>query len=188
MKLIIGLGNPGSAYADTRHSLGARVLESYAKSRGLVFKKHSANALVARTTIDGSRIIIALPQSYMNESGTVVAHLKKYFKIRTADTILVYDDLDLPFGTLRVSRNATSGGHNGVASVLQALTSDRFLRLRLGIGPKRGAADRFVLGRWNTGERATLPAIMETAGEALTLLVAKGLLGAANQYNKKSLS
>ena len=187
MKLIIGLGNPGSTYADTRHSFGARVVQSFAGSRDLSFKKHSANALVARTTTHGSGILMALPQSYMNESGVVVAQLKKYFKVRATDTTLVYDDLDLPFGTLRVSRNASSGGHNGVASILQALKSDRFLRLRLGIGPKRGAADSFVLGRWSPSERAALPAIIETACEALTLLMAKGLLNAVNQYNKKPL-
>lgn len=183
MKLVVGLGNPGKEYADTRHNAGATFAQRITREYGTRSKKHNGVAAIANVSIDDEKIIIAIPLSYMNESGPAVAALAKYYHIPVSSVIVAYDDLDLPFGTLRISTNTTSGGHNGVRSVIDALGSSSFSRIRIGIGPQTEVAEDFVLKRWTASQKKELPKILTKAQSALETLVQKGLTAAANLYN-----
>lgn len=193
MKLIVGLGNPGEEYAETRHNAGALVARSLAGSWGVSFTAHKSHALVTSYGAGTKKIILAIPSTYMNASGEPVGELARFYKITLDDVIIIYDDIDLPFGSLRVSTNLSSGGHNGIKSIIQHLDHADFIRVRVGIGPNRdtsrssgarGDAADFVLKKWTAGERKKLPEIVDRTVNAIKLVVDKGLTAAANEYNK----
>lgn len=182
MKLIIGLGNPGKEYQKTRHNLGKTLVQNIALERETHFKKNGSSS-VAPASIHGKRVILAYPQTYMNESGIAAQHLLSYYKIKAEDVILCYDELDIPFGTLRMGKFTSSAGHNGVASVMNALKSRSFIRLRLGIGPKQGPAEKYVLEQWNEDEASRLPLILKHSEQALEMLLGQGLEKTAATFN-----
>ncbi len=183
MKLIIGLGNPGTEYQNTRHNAGARALELFASEHSLSFKKHDAHAKAAAGSVDGERIICALSEDYMNDSGFAVGSLAQYYTVQASDVIIVYDDIDLPFGSIRVSRNTSSGGHNGIKSIIERLDSSDFIRVRLGIGPKLGDAAGYVLGRWSKDQEKALDEFFAEAVGAIETVLRSGLTEAAAIYN-----
>src|SRR3989344_3575305 len=153
MKLIIGLGNPGSKYKDTRHNFGRRAVELLAKKHGAKFansKKYESKT--ATMKYGRTDLVYVLIQSFMNESGPELVKLFKSFDQGTPDFIIAHDDLDLPFGTIRISKNLSSGGHKGVQSVIDSIGSNDFVRVRLGIGPKTSDAETFVLEKWTREE------------------------------------
>ncbi len=139
--LIVGLGNPGLRYADHRHNIGFRAVEALAEAHGLEFRRTEHRALTAHGTIEGRRVILARPQTWMNESGQAVAPLARFYKIPPARLLVVYDDLDIPLGTLRYRSRGSSGGHRGVQSIIRHLGTSAFPRLRLGIGRPPGRMD-----------------------------------------------
>ncbi len=152
--LIIGLGNPGPRYARNRHNIGFRAVEEVAATHRLAFRRREAHALTAHGHIDGRRVILAKPQSWMNESGLAVAALARFYRIDPPQILVIHDDLDLPLGTLRFREGGSSGGHRGVQSIIERLGRSDFHRLRLGIGrpPGRMEAAAYVLQNFSTEE------------------------------------
>jgi PTH1 family peptidyl-tRNA hydrolase len=187
--LVVGLGNPGPSYANTRHNVGRLVVELLAERAGASFTSHRrGRADVLETRLGGPpgvRAVLARPRTYMNESGGSVAALRDFFKVDIDHLALVHDELDIPFGTLRVKRGGGDNGHNGVRSVRAALGTGEFCRVRIGIGRPPGRLDPavFVLKPYSTTERAELPLLVDRAADAVEALVVDGLAYAQNLYN-----
>ncbi|WP_063036696.1 aminoacyl-tRNA hydrolase [Nocardia pseudovaccinii] len=184
--LVVGLGNPGSEYERTRHNIGflvADVLAQRVGGRFAVHKKSSADLLQAR--LDGRQVLIAKPRSFMNLSGRSVAALAKFFSVPPTEVIVVHDELDLPFGQIRLKRGGGEGGHNGLRSVSSALTTKDYLRTRIGIGRPPGRQDPadYVLKPFSSVERKEVPVIVEQAADAVELLLRVGLESAQNQLH-----
>lgn len=184
--LVVGLGNPGSEYERTRHNIGflvADVLAQRVGGRFAVHKKSGADLLQAR--LDGRQVLIAKPRSFMNLSGRSVAALAKFFSVPPTEVIVVHDELDLPFGQVRLKRGGGEGGHNGLRSVSSALTTKDYLRARIGIGRPPGRQDPadYVLKPFSSVERKELPVIVEQAADAVELLLRVGLEPAQNQLH-----
>ncbi|MFD3506002.1 aminoacyl-tRNA hydrolase [Nocardia sp. NPDC058666] len=184
--LVVGLGNPGPEYERTRHNVGflvADVLAQRVGGRFAVHKKSGADLLQAR--LDGRQILIAKPRTYMNLSGRPVAALAKFFSVPVDQVIVVHDELDLPFGTLRLKQGGGEGGHNGLRSISQALTTKEYLRTRIGIGRPPGRQDPadYVLKPFSGPERKEVPVIVEQAADAVELLLKVGLEAAQNSLH-----
>ncbi|MET9211839.1 MULTISPECIES: aminoacyl-tRNA hydrolase [unclassified Nocardia] len=184
--LVVGLGNPGPEYERTRHNVGflvADVLAERVGGRFAVHKKSGADLLQAR--LDGRQILIAKPRAYMNLSGRPVAALAKFFSVPVDQVIVVHDELDLPFGTIRLKQGGGEGGHNGLRSISQALTTKDYLRTRIGIGRPPGRQDPadYVLKPFAAPERKEVPVIVEQAADAVELLLKVGLETAQNSLH-----
>lgn len=184
--LVVGLGNPGSEYERTRHNVGFMVADALAERVGgrfAVHKKSGADLIQAR--LDGRQVLIAKPRSFMNVSGRPVAALAKFFSVPPTEVIVVHDELDLPFGAVRLKRGGGEGGHNGLRSVSAALTTKDYLRVRFGIGRPPGRQDPadFVLKPFAAVERKEVPVIVEQAADAVELLLRVGLETAQNQLH-----
>ena len=183
--LIVGLGNPGPEYADHRHNVGFQVLELLAQHRGLVFDRLLYKARVAAGQIAGRSVVLACPLTYMNRSGESVAALVRWYKTPLERLLVVYDDLDLPLGTLRLRPRGGSGGHRGMQSIIQRLGTETFPRLRIGIGrPPAGwdAAD-YVLHPFTEDEQPIITAARERAVEAIECWLTEGIVAAMNRFN-----
>jgi PTH1 family peptidyl-tRNA hydrolase len=183
--LLIGLGNPGPRYAATRHNAGFLVVDLLAERLGARFKAHKGRADVVEGRICGVPIVLAKPRSYMNESGGPVVSVARFYKVPVEQIVVVHDDLDLPFGALRLKRGGGDGGHNGLRSTTAALGSKEYLRVRLGVGRPPGRQDPadFVLREFASAERKELPFHIDRAADAVEELVAHGLEAAQNLYN-----
>ncbi|MFI5719643.1 aminoacyl-tRNA hydrolase [Nocardia sp. NPDC051750] len=184
--LVVGLGNPGPDYERTRHNVGFLVADSLAERVGgrfTVHKKSGADLLQAR--LDGRQVLIAKPRSYMNLSGRPVAALARFFSVPPTEVIVVHDELDLPFGEIRLKRGGGEGGHNGLRSVSGALTTKDYLRTRIGIGRPPGRQDPadYVLKPFGSAERKEIPVVVEQAADAVELLLGVGLEAAQNQLH-----
>ncbi|MFE7719640.1 aminoacyl-tRNA hydrolase [Nocardia rhizosphaerihabitans] len=184
--LVVGLGNPGPEYERTRHNVGflvADVLAERVGGRFAVHKKSGADLLQAR--LDGRQILIAKPRTYMNLSGRPVAALAKFFSVPVDQVIVVHDELDLPFGTIRLKQGGGEGGHNGLRSISQALTTKEYVRTRIGIGRPPGRQDPadYVLKPFAAPERKEVPVIVEQAADAVELLLKVGLETAQNSLH-----
>ncbi|WP_280234589.1 aminoacyl-tRNA hydrolase [Nocardia cyriacigeorgica] len=184
--LVVGLGNPGSEYERTRHNVGflvADVLAERVGGRFSVHKKSGADLLTAR--LDGRQVLIAKPRTYMNLSGRPVAALARFFSVPATEVIVVHDELDLPFGAIKLKRGGGEGGHNGLRSVSQALTTKDYLRTRIGIGRPPGRQDPadYVLKPFSAPERKEVPVLVEQAADAVELLLRVGLETAQNQLH-----
>jgi len=184
--LVVGLGNPGSEYERTRHNVGFMVADALAERVGgrfAVHKKSGADLVQAR--LDGRQVLIAKPRSFMNVSGRPVAALARFFSVPPTEVIVIHDELDLPFGAVRLKRGGGEGGHNGLRSVSAALTTKDYLRVRFGIGRPPGRQDPadFVLKPFAAVERKEVPVIVEQAADAVELLLRVGLETAQNQLH-----
>ena len=189
MWLIVGLGNPGEQYRRTRHNIGFDCIESFAERHNLDFRGKRANALLAEGTVGGQRVALAKPQTFMNLSGQAVSALRSWYKIDPAlELLVVYDDMDLPFGKLRLRQQGSPGTHNGMRSIVSQLGGNAFARLRVGIDPPPGKMDAaaYVLGRFNKQEEEQLPALRDTIADAIELTVHEGLPAAMNKYNAEA--
>jgi len=184
--LIVGLGNPGKDYADTRHNVGFMVLDRLADSQGTgweVNKKFAAHLAIVRQ--DGNTVYLCKPQGYMNLSGQSVVPLAKFYQIPFGQIMVEVDDLDLPLGFIRMRHGGGTGGHRGLDSIQGLLGKDDFARLRLGIGrpePSRDVSD-FVLGKFGEAEREVLGRVLETASNQLACWMLQGTQQAMNNYN-----
>lgn len=169
--LIVGLGNPGPAYAHNRHNIGFRMLDSLAEIYQQTFSRTEHHASTAHGTAEGERVILAKPQTWMNESGKAVGPLSNFYKVTPDRLLVIYDDLDIPLGTVRFRLSGSSGGHRGVQSIIQQLGTQEFPRLRLGIGRPPGRMDpaAYVLQNFSTEEELLLE---ETLRLAKTLIIA----------------
>ena len=189
MRLIVGLGNPGPAHADTRHNVGFRVVEVLAAQAGIRFRRHG-EVLRAEGRLSAQAVTLAKPQSYMNRSGPVVAALIGDLGLDLSAVIVVHDDLDLEPGRLRIKARGGHGGHNGVLSIIDALESDRFARVKVGIGrpPDDVEPGNYVLAPVSARERAVLEEAVLQAAKAVECWVGEGLMAAMNRFNVKSES
>jgi PTH1 family peptidyl-tRNA hydrolase len=184
--LIVGLGNPGEEYAKTRHNIGFQCVNELARRYSLDFGKKIAKSRVAEGQIAGQRAALAKPFTYMNVIGQAVVSLSQWYKIApTQELLVIYDELDLPFGTLRLRERGSAGTHNGMKSVVGQLGSQVFPRLRIGIGqgpPGRDAAS-YVLGRFTREEQEQIPEIVARAADAAEVVLREGLIAAMNRFN-----
>lgn len=187
--LVVGLGNPGPDYAQTRHNVGFRVVELLAaRAGGGRFAKHRSGADVLEGHLAGRRVVLAEPRTYMNVSGGSVAGLTRYFSVPAGDIIVVHDDLDLGFGVVRLKRGGGEGGHNGLRSISSALGTRDYLRVRFGIGRPPGRQDpaEFVLKYFSSTERTELGLAVDLAADATEALLADGLEPAQNRFHALS--
>jgi peptidyl-tRNA hydrolase, PTH1 family len=188
MKLIIGLGNPGFAYRGTRHNIGFTAVKALAKSAKIALKKENRIAATSgKGIIAGSEVLISMPLTYMNLSGTAITPLLKKYAISPADILVVYDDLDIEFGRLKVKQGGSAGGHRGLESVIQALGSTAVNRLRIGIGRPQEASDaaEYVLSGFNRRERPLLPEIIDRASACCRSWITHGIDETMNLFNAK---
>lgn len=186
MKLVVGLGNPGSKYETTRHNAGFLAVTRLAAEWGAAGKHEpKLAAVVGEGRLDGAKVILAQPTTFMNLSGEAVAKLLHWYKLGPADLIVVYDDFSLPLGSVRVRPDGSAGGHNGISSILQHLKTPLFDRVRVGIGPLPAgwkSAD-FVLGRFSPGEKEALDQGLTLACEAVACVARYGTDKAMQTYN-----
>ena len=182
--LIVGLGNPGPVYAGTRHNLGFECADHLAARLGAAWAADDG-ALVALTNASRSRLVLAKPQRFMNRSGPVVAGLVTRLAIEPHSVLIVYDDMDLPFGALRLRARGSAGTHNGMRSVVRALGTEEIARLRIGIGQAGpGAATDHVLSRFGPDEALRVAELVERAGDAALAWAKEGAEVAMNRYNR----
>jgi len=185
--LVVGLGNPGPRYELTRHNVGQLVLDELAERRGETFRTHKANARVAETWLrpGGPKLILAKPNTFMNVSGGVVAGLAKFYGIDPQRVVVVHDELDIPFDTIKLKAGGGHGGHNGVRDVAKALGTSEFARVRVGIGRPNGRQDPadWVLDPFGATERKSLPILLSDAADAVEQLVGEGLLAAQQKHH-----
>lgn len=181
--LVVGLGNPGPAYAKTRHNVGFMVADVLAARIGSAFKVHKkSGAEVITGRLAGAPVVLAKPRCYMNESGRQVGPLAKFYSVPAGRIVVIHDELDIDFGRIRLKVGGGEGGHNGLRSVASALSSKDFQRVRIGVGRPPGRKDpaAFVLEAFTAAERTELPTICEQAADATELLIAQGLEPAQN--------
>jgi peptidyl-tRNA hydrolase, PTH1 family len=184
LRLVVGLGNPGSRYAGTRHNVGAMVALLQAQRLGLRLRDSKHASATVRTSIDSVPVLLAVPDTFMNDSGVAVGRLIRYYKVPPEHLLVVCDDLDIPFGTLRVRPDGGSGGHNGLKSIIAALGTQQFPRMRVGVGrPAHGAVDH-VLGRFSPEEERVLPRLLDIAVDAVKDVITAGPLEAMNRFNR----
>jgi len=183
--LVVGLGNPGPTYAANRHNVGAMVLDVLGGRVGGAFRTHKARAAAVEGRLGGQRVVLAKPSSYMNESGGPVAGLAQFYQADVENVVAVHDELDIPYGELRLKRGGGEGGHNGLRSITRSLGSKEYVRVRVGIGrpPGRMDAADYVLRDFGGAERKNLGVLLEQAADAVELIVAKGLLEAQQQVH-----
>jgi PTH1 family peptidyl-tRNA hydrolase len=189
VKLILGLGNPGIEYQFTPHNLGFLAIDRIANDLGIEVRNRQCRALTARAAIAGEPVILAKPETYMNLSGLSVRELVKEHQVDvTRDLIVIYDELDLPLGTIRIRQRGSSAGHNGMESVLNALDTDEFLRIRLGIAPDRKVADgvKYVLTPFRKAQEAVVDEVLDTAAQAVEVIIKDGPAAAMNRFNRKN--
>jgi PTH1 family peptidyl-tRNA hydrolase len=186
--LVVGLGNPGPRYADTRHNVGFAVVERLAARAGERFKAHRGLADVAEARLAGTRVVLAKPRSYMNVSGGPVTSVARYYGVAAESLIVVHDDLDLGLGTIRLKRGGGEGGHNGLRSISQSLGTRDYLRARFGIGRPPGRQDPadFVLRRFSAAERTEVALAVELCADAVEALLADGLEPTQNRFHALS--
>ena len=183
MKIVVGLGNPGIRYAETRHNIGWCAVEKFASKLELAFRRRDDYARIAKTT----GLVIAKPITFMNESGLAVASLCSFYKAAPESVLVVYDDMNLPLGMVRVRAHGSSGGHRGIQSIIERLGTDRFPRLRLGIGPKPAEMDNraFVLSPFAESEDREVRRITEEAADAIGIWVEEGIEKCMNTFNRR---
>ena len=185
MWLVVGLGNPGEEYVKTRHNIGFRAVDELADRYRLRFDEKRGKARITDGTIAGQRVAIAKPFTFMNLSGQTVTALKQWYKIDTANILVVYDDLDLPFGTLRLRQRGSAGTHNGMKSIVQLLGSQDFPRLRIGIEQTPTGWDtvNYVLSRFSREQEEQMPQVLGAAADAIEIVLREGVEAAMNRYN-----
>ena len=185
MRLIVGLGNPGSEYRGTRHNVGFDVVDVLARRLDLAFESAPADAVLARQRGPGARVMLAKPLTYMNRSGGAVQTLRHYFRIEPEALLVVADDVNLPLGRIRGRKRGSDGGHNGLASIIASLGTAEFARLRVGVGrgDTRRSLTAHVLARFDTDEREEAEAAIERAADAVETFVADGIDGMMNRFN-----
>ena len=189
MKLIVGLGNPGIEYQLTPHNLGFMVIDCLANECGVEVKNRHCRALTARATLEGQQVLLAKPETYMNLSGLSVRELVAKYEVNPqADLIVIYDELDLPLGTIRIRQRGSSAGHNGMKSVIGALGTQEFLRIRLGVAPDRKISDgvSFVLTPFRKAQLKVVDQVIDTATEAVKVILTEGPAAAMNRFNRKA--
>jgi peptidyl-tRNA hydrolase, PTH1 family len=186
--LVVGLGNPGEEYSRTRHNVGAEVVELLATRHGGTLKKGKERARVDEVRIDGKRVALAIPLTYMNDSGESVGKLARRYGVEPDRVVIVHDELDLPVAALRVKNGGGLAGHNGLRSIKSHLHSDAFVRIRIGVSKpssKEHGADH-VLSKFAKRERAEIDVTIEQAADAVETIASQGVAAAMNRFNERA--
>ena len=188
MKLIVGLGNPGIEYQFTPHNMGFLAVDRIAEQHGVRVSNRQCRALTGRAVIADHEVLLAKPETYMNLSGMSVRELVREHAVDMAqDLIVIYDELDLPLGAIRIRQRGSSAGHNGMESIIGALGSEEFLRMRLGIAPDHPVKDgaRYVLGQFKKSQYAVVDEELDTAAEAVKVILGEGVAKAMSRFNRR---
>ncbi len=183
---IVGLGNPGSSYEQTRHNVGFRAVAALAESAGVRIDRSKFQALTAQATVGGCRVLLMQPQTFMNRSGIAVQQAARFYKLPPERVLVLFDDIDLDVGRIRIRRDGSAGGHNGIKSIIACLGSQDFPRVRIGVGakphPDYDLAD-WVLSRFSAQELKRLEPAIEHAAEAVPVILQDGIEKAASRFN-----
>ena len=188
MKLIVGLGNPGIEYQFTPHNLGFLAIDRIAGNLGVEVRNRQRRALTARTVIGDQAVLLAKPETFMNLSGVSVRELVEEYEAKPeSDLIVIQDELDFPLGTLRIHMRRSSAGHNGIESIIGALGTQDFLRIRIGVAPERKVGDgaTYLLAPMRKPELAIVDGMLDTAEEAVKVILKEGPAAAMNRFNRK---
>ena len=187
MKIIVGLGNPGAKYAGTRHNVGFAVLDELAERHNIRIDTAKHKALIGKGIIDGEKVILAMPQTFMNLSGESVRELSDYYKIPAENVIVIYDDISLDVGQLRIRKKGSAGGHNGIKNIIANLGTDVFPRIKIGVGekPKKYDLADYVLGHFSKEDRELMEEGYDRADHAVGMILNGEIEAAMNQYNRK---
>lgn len=189
MKIIVGLGNPGDTYQWSRHNIGFQVVDRLAEENHIPLCHNRFKAHYGKGLIHFQDIVLVKPRTFMNLSGFAVQRVAEFYKVGLADLIVVYDDLDLPFGTLRIKRRGGDGGHQGVRSIIESVGGNNFLRLKVGIGrpPKGMDPAQYVLKSFDEIEKGRLREVLLRAAECLVVLISEGIETAMNRFQRKAI-
>jgi peptidyl-tRNA hydrolase, PTH1 family len=188
VKLIVGLGNPGIEYQFTPHNLGFLVVDRIASEHRVEIRNRQCRALTARIQVGDDAVLLAKPETYMNLSGLSVRELVAEYEVKPeADLIVIQDELDFPLGTLRIHTRRSSAGHNGIESIIDALDTQDFLRIRIGVAPERKVEDgeRYLLAPFRKADLAVVDGMLDTAAEAVKVILTEGAAAAMNRFNRK---
>jgi peptidyl-tRNA hydrolase, PTH1 family len=188
VKLIVGLGNPGIEYQFTPHNLGFLVVDRMASERGVEIRNRQCRALTARIQVGDEVVVLAKPETYMNLSGLSVRELVAEYEVKPeSELIVIQDELDFPLGTLRIHTRRSSAGHNGIESIIDALDTQDFLRIRIGVAPERKVQDgqSYLLSPFRKADLAVVDGMLDTAAEAVKAILTDGAAAAMNRFNRK---
>ena len=188
MKLIVGLGNPGIEYQFTPHNIGFLAVDRIAEQCGVMIDNRHCKALTGRTRIGNEEILLAKPETYMNLSGMSVLELARKYEAAPQDMIVIYDELDLPLGMIRVRARGSSAGHNGMQSIINALQTEEIGRIRIGVAPddpRKGGA-KYILAPFRKSQLAPVDEALDLAAQAVNVTVNEGILKAMNRFNRKN--
>jgi PTH1 family peptidyl-tRNA hydrolase len=186
---VVGLGNPGRSYQDTRHNAGFMIADKIAGDYRISFSKKKFDTVYGRGCIEGIDILLAKPMAYMNRSGPPVQQLAQYYRIQSADLLVIHDDIDLAFGRLKIKEKGGHGGHNGIRSLIEAFGGGNFARLRIGVGRSEsgsGVTDH-VLGKFTSQQTPILDRIIKNARDAVVTILSQGTKVGMNVFNGKDL-
>jgi PTH1 family peptidyl-tRNA hydrolase len=189
LRLVVGLGNPGNTYKNTRHNVGFMVVDQIAEAFSIALVKQKFDTIFGRGSIDGVEVILAKPMAFMNISGPRVQKITGYYRILSEDMLIVHDDIDLAFGRIKIKEKGGDGGHKGVRSIIDAFGGGGFTRLRIGVGrPEAGmsAAD-YVLGKFTKEEKKVLHRIITEARDAVVTILCKDAKEGMNRFNDKRI-
>ena len=187
MKIIVGLGNPTKEYAGTRHNVGFSVIYNISDAYNIPVETKKHKALIGKGIIEGEKVILAMPQTYMNLSGESVRELMDYYKCDLSDLIVIYDDISLDVGQLRIRKKGSAGGHNGIKNIIANLGTDVFPRIKIGVGekPKKYDLADYVLGHFSKEDRELMEEGYDRADHAVGMILNGEIEAAMNQYNRK---
>jgi len=190
VKLIVGLGNPGIEYQFTPHNLGFLTIDRIASDLGVEVRNRQCRALTARSVIADQMILLAKPETFMNLSGLSVREMVREYEVQPeSDLIVIQDEMDFPFGTLRIHRQRSSAGHNGIESIIDALGTQDFLRIRIGVAPERKVSDgkQYLLSPMRKSDLKIVERMLDTAEEAVKVILKEGPDSAMNRFNRRDL-
>ncbi len=185
MYVIVGLGNPGRKYRDSRHNVGFSVIDILSERYNIKINKIKFKSLYGETNIDGEKVLLVKPQTFMNKSGETVQEISNFYKVPLENIVVIQDDIDINFASLRVRTKGSAGSHNGMKSIIYLLKDDKFPRIKIGVGrpePGRDLAD-FVLGRFTKDEEMDIDEVLERAADAVECLIKEGTSSSMNKYN-----
>lgn len=184
MKVIVGLGNPGSQYEETRHNIGFKCVDYFSNKHNIKISRLKFKSQIGEGFINGEKVLIVKPTTFMNNSGIALREIRDYYDLTPHDFIVVVDDVAIEFGEIRIKRKGSAGGHNGLKSIIYHLESDEFPRVKLGVGKTTGEElTNFVLDRFNSAQRKTMEELIEVAGDAIELIISSDIDHAMQEYN-----
>ena len=185
MKMIVGLGNPGKEYENTRHNVGFMVLDNWMNKHNFTFDKNKLNGLYSIIKYNNEDVLVLKPLSFMNLSGTVIRAFMNYYKIDVNDLLVIYDDKDIALGSVKLKKNGSSAGHNGIKNIIENLKTENFKRLKVGLSKNNVDMVSFVLGKFNNDEMCKLNVVLNETNDILDDYFVMAFDNLMNKYNKK---